>query len=134
MKKIVFFFFVPLLLAGCSGNDKTIEVYDVLDDAEKRVEVREILDSNEDIYSGTAIFVNNDLLVAVQAKPWLDYKKGKIEKELTNQFEEQFSQFDVLVSADYKLYWEANKLLNEEDSKKVEDQVKKLKELEKEET
>jgi len=134
LKKRTFFFFVPILLAGCSGNDKTIEVYDVLDDAEKRVEVREILDSNEDIYSGTAIFVNNDLLVAVQAKPWLDYKKGKIEKELTNQFEEQFSQLDVLVSADYKLFWEANKLINEEDSKKVEDQVKKLKELEKEET
>lgn len=134
MKKIAFFFFVPLLLAGCSDNDKTIEVYDVLDDAEKRVEVREILDSNEDIYSGTAIFVNNDLLVAVQAKPWLDYKKEKIEKELTEQFEEQFSQLDVLVSADYKLFWEANKLINEEDSKKVEDQVKKLKELEKEET
>lgn len=134
MKKIASFFFVPLLLAGCSDNDKTIEVYDVLDDAEKRVEVREILDSNKDIYSGTAIFVNNDLLVAVQAKPWLDYKKEKIEKELTEQFEEQFSQLDVLVSADYKLFWEANKLINEEDSKKVEDQVKKLKELEKEET
>ncbi|WP_052123934.1 hypothetical protein [Ureibacillus manganicus] len=134
MKKMAFFFFVPLLLTGCSGNEKTIEVYDVLDDAQKRVEVREVLDSNEDVYSGTAIFVDQQLLVAVQAKPWLDYKKEKIEKELTKQFEERFTEFDVLVSADYKLFWEANKLMEEKDQQKVNDKVKKLKELEKEET
>ncbi|KGR80546.1 hypothetical protein CD29_01270 [Ureibacillus manganicus DSM 26584] len=131
---MAFFFFVPLLLTGCSGNEKTIEVYDVLDDAQKRVEVREVLDSNEDVYSGTAIFVDQQLLVAVQAKPWLDYKKEKIEKELTKQFEERFTEFDVLVSADYKLFWEANKLMEEKDQQKVNDKVKKLKELEKEET
>ncbi len=131
---MAFFFFVPLLLAGCSGNEKTIEVYDVFDDAGNRVEVREVLNSNEDIYSGTAIFADNQLLVAVQAKPWLDYKKEKIEKELTKQFEEKFPEYDVLVSADYKLFWEANKLVNEEDQQKVIDQVKKLKDLKKEET
>ncbi|CAM5190125.1 Sporulation lipoprotein YhcN/YlaJ OS=Ureibacillus acetophenoni OX=614649 GN=SAMN05877842_101261 PE=4 SV=1 [Ureibacillus acetophenoni] len=134
MKKITLFFFVPLLLAGCSGNEKTIDVYDVFDDAEKSVEVRDVLNSNEDIYSGTAIFADNDLLVAVQAKPWLDYKKGKIEEELTKQLEDRFSDYNVLVSADYKLYWEANKLINEEDQQKVTDEVKKLKDLEKEET
>ncbi|HWL27138.1 MAG TPA: hypothetical protein VNR38_25860 [Ureibacillus sp.] len=134
MKKITYFFFVPFLLAGCSGNEKTIEVYDAFEGAEKRVEVREVLDRNDDIYSGTAIFVDNELLVAVQAKPWLDYKKEKIEKELTKQFEEQFSDLNVLVSADYKLYWEANKLKNEKDQKRVADGVEKLKGLVKEET
>lgn len=134
MKKITFFFFVPLLLTGCSDNEKTIEIYDVFADAENSVEVRDVLNSNEDIYSGTAIFTDNELLVAVQAKPWLDYKKGKIEEELTKQFEKRFSELNVLVSADYKLYWEANKLINEEDQQKVKDQIGKLKDLEKEET
>ncbi len=135
MKKITFFFFVPLLLvAGCSGNEKTIEVYDVFDDAENRVEIREVLDSNEEIYSGTAIFIKEQLLVAVQANPWLDFKKESIEEELSKEVEKRFPDLNVLVSADYKIYWEANKLVNEEDQQKVSDQVEKLKNLIKEET
>ncbi|RKJ39130.1 hypothetical protein D7X33_36845 [Butyricicoccus sp. 1XD8-22] len=134
MKKMVFFFFVLLILVGCSSNEKTIEVVDVLDDAEKREEVREAMNNNNDIYSGTAILVDDQLLVAVQSKPWLDFRKEKIEQDLQTQLEEQYPDLNVLVSADFKLYWEANKLVNEEDKQKVSERVEKLKNLVKEET
>ncbi|BDH60905.1 hypothetical protein MTP04_10350 [Lysinibacillus sp. PLM2] len=134
MKKMVFFFFVPFILVGCSSNEKTIEVVDVLDDAEKREEVREAMNNNNDIYSGTAILVDDQLLVAVQSKPWLDFRKEKIEQDLQTQLEEQYPDMNVLVSADFKLYWEANKLVNEEDKQKVSERVEKLKNLVKEET
>lgn len=41
---------------------------------------------------------------------------------------------NVLVSSDFKMHWETQKLLEEEDEKKVTDEVKKLKDLAKEET
>nr|WP_106783861.1 hypothetical protein [Lysinibacillus timonensis] len=134
MKKLAIFFFVPLLLAGCSSNEKEIEIFDVLDDAEKREEVREIIENKNEIYSGTAIFVDDKLLLAVQAKPWLDFQKEKIEEDLQKQLEKKYPDLNVLVSADFKLYWEANKIVNEQDAQKVNAHVEKLTSLVKEET
>ncbi|MCP1143828.1 YhcN/YlaJ family sporulation lipoprotein [Lysinibacillus endophyticus] len=133
MKKIAWTLFcIPFFLFGCSG-EQTVEVNNTVNN-ETDVGVREVINNSNEVYAGNAIFVDNQLLVAVQAKPWLDYKKKKIEKNLKKQIEEKFPDLEVFVSADYKLFWETQKLLEEEDEKKISDEVEKLKDLAKEET
>lgn len=132
MKKMGFVLFVSLILVGCNQEERTIEVNEMNEtDAN---EVKQIMENYEEIYGGRAIIVDDQLLVAVQSKPWLDYKKTKIEKNLKKKLEEILPEYDITVSSDYKLYWEAQKLLDEEDSEKVKEKVEKLKKLKKEET
>ncbi|RUL54281.1 hypothetical protein EK386_07180 [Lysinibacillus antri] len=130
-KMVVAIFLIPVFLIGCN-QEQTIEVKD--SNEEQSETVKEVIRNSDEIYTGNAIFIEDQLLVAVQAKPWLDYKKRKIEKKLQKEVEEQFPDLEVLVSADYKLYWETQKLLDEGDEQKVSEEVEKLKKLAKEET
>jgi len=122
LKKMALPICFAILLMGCN-DEKTLEVNNL--GGEEAEEVKAIMENEESIYSGRAIFVEDQLMVAVQAKPWLDYKK---------KLKESFPEYDITVSSDYKLYWEAQKLLDEEDSEKVKEKVEKLKKLKKEET
>ncbi|MEK4253262.1 YhcN/YlaJ family sporulation lipoprotein [Ureibacillus sp. FSL K6-2830] len=131
MKKLLLPIFISILLVGCN-DEKTLEVNNA--NGEEVKEVAAIIKNEDEINSGRAIFVEDQLLVAVQAKPWLDYKKTKIEKNLKKKLEEILPEYDITVSSDYKLYWEAQKLLKEEDSEKVKEKLEKLKKLKKEET
>jgi uncharacterized protein YcfL len=131
LKKLVLPIFLSILLVGCN-DEKTLEVNNA--NGEEVKEVAAIIKNEDEINSGRAIFVEDQLLVAVQAKPWLDYKKTKIEKNLKKKLEEILPEYDITVSSDYKLYWEAQKLLKEEDSEKVKEKLEKLKKLKKEET
>lgn len=131
-KIVVFLIFISLSIAGCSG-EQTIEINHNTNDEKQRT-VEEVIESTDEVHSGTALFAEDHLLVAVQAKPWLDFKKRKIEQQLKEQLEKQFPHLNVVVSADYKLYRESKKLLAETDEQKVKKQVEKLKKLAKEET
>ncbi|WP_339288989.1 hypothetical protein [Ureibacillus sp. FSL K6-0786] len=131
MKKLVFPIFLSVFLFGCN-DEKTLEVNSM--NGQEVEEVTTIMKNEDDIYSGRAILVEDQLLVAIQAKPWLDYKKTKIEKNLKKKLEEILPEYDITVSSDFKLYWEAQKLITEEDSEKVKKQLNKLKKLKKEET
>lgn len=132
MKKMGFVLFVSLILVGCNQEERTIEVNEMNEtDAN---EVKQIMENYEEIYGGRAIIVDDQLLVAVQSKPWLDYKKTKIEKNLKKQLEERLPDYEVTVSADFKLYWETEKLLDETDEEKIVKKVEKLKKLKEEET
>ncbi|MDN4492308.1 hypothetical protein [Ureibacillus aquaedulcis] len=133
MKKLAVLFLGPLFLIGCS-NEQTIEISGVSADEEKRVEIEDIIRNSEEVYSGTAIMVDKELLVAIQVKPWLGFKERKVEKRLQKEIEEKYPDLKVLVSSDYKMHWETQKLLDEEDDKKLTKEVKKLKDLAKEET
>ncbi len=127
------FFLIPFFLIGCS-NEQTIEVLNESRDEEKRAEVEEMIRKTEEVYTGTAIFVEDELLVAIQVKPWLGFKEQKIEKRLQKEIEEKYPDLNVVVSTDYKMHWETQKLLHEKDEKKISEKVDKLKSLAKEET
>lgn len=133
MKKLVALFLIPLFLIGCS-NEQTIQVSGIAADEEERVGIEDMIRSDEDVYMGTAIMVEDELLIAIQVKPWLGFKEQKVEKRLQKEIEEKYPDLNVLVSSDYKMHWETQKLLEEQDEKKVTDEVKKLKALAKEET
>ncbi|MFP3918307.1 hypothetical protein U5N28_10910 [Lysinibacillus telephonicus] len=134
MKKMAFtLFLIPFFLIGCS-NEQTIQILNESGDEEKRAEVEEMIKNTEEVYTGTAIFVEDELLVAIQVKPWLGFKERKVEKRLQKEIEEKYPDLNVVVSTDYKMHWETQKLLEEEDQKKVSEKVDKLKKLAKEET
>lgn len=126
-------FLIPFFLIGCS-NEQTIQILNESGDEEKRAVVEEMIKNTEEVYTGTAIFVEDELLVAIQVKPWLGFKERKVEKRLQKEIEEKYPDLNVVVSTDYKMHWETQKLLEEEDQKKVSEKVDKLKKLAKEET
>ncbi|WP_158582904.1 YhcN/YlaJ family sporulation lipoprotein [Lysinibacillus yapensis] len=133
MKKFIIFFFVPFFLIGCS-NEQIVKVSNNAADGEKREEIENLIRDTKEVYTGTAILAGDELLVAIQVNPWLGYKEQKVEKKLQKEIKEKYPDLHVLVSSDYKMHWESQKLLNEKDSKKLKDEVKKLKDLAKEET
>lgn len=126
-------FFIPFFLIGCS-NEQTVQILDESGDEEKRAEVEKIIKNTEEVYTGTAIFIEDELLVAIQVKPWLGFKEQKVEKRLQKEIEEKYPDLNVEVSSDYKMHWEAQKLLKEKDQQKISEKVEKLKDLAKEET
>lgn len=131
LKKLTITFCLFFLLAGCS-NDKEIDVYAQTD--EDKNSLQKTLNDTKEVYIGNAIFVDDELLVAVQVNPWIGFKERKIEKKLQKKLKKQYPNVNVLVSTDYKMYWETNQLLEEKDKKKISKEVKKLKDLAKEET
>lgn len=133
MKKLAFVLFVPFLLFGCS-KEQSIQTADASIDEKDRLEIEDMVKSKKEVYSGTVILVDNELLVAIQVNPWIGFKEQKVEKRLQKEIEEKYPDLDVVVSSDYKILWESEKLLKEEDEQKVSDEMKKLKELAKEET
>lgn len=133
MKKLAVLLLIPLFLIGCS-NEQTIQVSGIATDDEEKAGIEDVIRSDKDVYMGTAIMVEDELLIAIQVKPWLGFKEQKVEKRLQKEIEEKYPDLNVLVSSDYKMHWETQKLLEEQDEKKVTDELKKLKELAKEET
>lgn len=133
MKKLAAIVLIPLFLIGCS-SEQTIQVSGITTDEEKRAEIESLIRDKKDVYTGTAIMVEDEVLIAIQVNPWLGFKEQKVEKELQKEIEEKYPDMNVLVSSDFKMHWETQKLLEEEDEKKVTDEVKKLKDLAKEET
>jgi len=133
LKKLAGLFLIPLFLTGCS-NEQTIEVSGIAADEGTKVEIEDMIRNTEEVQTGTAILVDDELLVAIQVNPLLGYKEQKIEKRLQKEIEEKYPDLDVLVSSDFKMHWETQKLLKEDDEKKVTDEMKKLKSLAKEET
>lgn len=119
------------LLSGCNEKEKFI-VYGSPDN-EKEVEA--ILKEHDFVDKTTVIQYDDSMLVAVQIKPWDKWKKAKLEKKLQKEFDEKYPNKDVLVSADYKIFYEANKIKKDKiEDNKLSDKIKELKELSKEES
>lgn len=133
-KMVLLFFSIPFFLVGCSSNEQTIRVHDNFETQGRQAEVAEIIKETDEVYNGIALFAEDELLVSLQVKPWLAYKKTKIEEKIQKQFEEQYPDKKVLVSTDFKLYWESQKMLEEKDEEKITNEIQKLKDLAKEET
>ena len=119
------------LLSGCGEKEK----FSVYGSPENENEVEAILKEEDYVDKTTVIQYDNSMLVAVQIKPWDKWKKAKLEKKLQKKFDEKYPSKDVFVSADYKIFYEANKIKREQvEDNKLKDKITKLKKLAKEET
>ncbi len=133
MQKIAFFICVLILLAGCSAPDEKYTT--VANGQEERVQqIEKVLEKHESIEHVNMVVLDEAMLVAIQVKPWSRWKKQKIEQQVKKELEDKFPKEKVTVSTDFKLHWEAGKLKEEKDQKKIRQQVKQLSNLAKEET
>lgn len=122
-----------LLLAGCSEQER-IRSYSKTSDEQLQHQIAQIMEENEAIERANIIALENELFVAMQLKPFSKWKKQKIETQWQQKLEKQFEENAVLISADFKLYWESSKLLDEVNKQKVLEELQRLKKLSKEET
>lgn len=120
-----------LLLAACTQNEK-ITVYDEQNDKTK--EIKHQLENSKEVDKANIVVIDDEILVAIQVKPWLSFKEQKTEKEIQERLTKEMPHYDILVSSDFKLYWETSKLIDEKDHQNVNQKVKDLKKLAKEET
>jgi len=119
------------LLSGCGEKEK----FTVYGSPENEKEIKTILKEQDFVDKTTVIQYDNSMLVAAQIKPWDKWNKAKLEKKLQKKFDEKFPNKDVFVSADYKLFYEANKIKKDQmEDTKLNDKITELKELAKEET
>ena len=122
-----------LLLAGCSERENVM-TYKNSNDDKLQSEVAQLFKEDDQIEHANILLVENEIFVALQLKPFSKWNKQKIEKKWQKKIEEQFEEKTVLVSTDFKLYWESSKLLEEKSQQKVQTELQHLKKLSKEET
>ncbi|MEK5230868.1 YhcN/YlaJ family sporulation lipoprotein [Lysinibacillus sp. FSL K6-0232] len=122
---------VLMLLNGCAEKEKFI----VYGSPQNEEEVEALIKEEDFVDRTTVIQYDDSMLVAVQIKPWDKWRKAKLEKKLQKKFEKQYPNKDVFVSADYKIFYEANKIKKDQiEDNKLNDKIKKLIKLAKEET
>ncbi|MGE7917574.1 YhcN/YlaJ family sporulation lipoprotein [Viridibacillus sp. NPDC093762] len=123
-------------LVACSGEQQEkFATYHAAGDNGSQSAIEKLLKEEKSIKKGTAVFVDDVVLVGVQIKPFSKLKRSKIEESLQKKFEKEFPGKDVLVSTDFKISWEAQKLLKKEiTEEELKKKIKKLQDLAKEET
>ncbi len=123
-----------LLLVGCSSPDEKITTFYATYDGEKEKQIEKTLEKQKDIEHANVIFIDDQLLVAMQVKPWKKYKKKSIEKKVEEELKKEYPNLQLIVSADFKLHWESAKLIEKNETKGLDEKLKDLGELAKEET
>ncbi|MEC1178796.1 YhcN/YlaJ family sporulation lipoprotein [Metasolibacillus meyeri] len=120
-----------LLLSACGAKERIV-AYDEQD--AKTIEIKQEIEKMNNIHKAKIIVAGNDILVAIEVKPLHAFKEQKIARNLQKELEKKWEHNDVLVSSDFKLLWEADKLMAEQNEQKVTEKIEKLKKLAKEET
>ncbi|MGE7842168.1 YhcN/YlaJ family sporulation lipoprotein [Lysinibacillus sp. NPDC093712] len=119
------------LLIGCTEKEKFI-VYGTPQNEE---ELESILKEEKFVEKSTVIQYDDKMLVAVQIKPIKKWNKTKLEKKLQKKFDEKYPNKEVFVSADYKIFYEANKIKKDQlEDNKLSEKITELEKLAKEET
>ncbi|MEK5040842.1 hypothetical protein [Sporosarcina sp. FSL K6-3457] len=119
-----------VMLTGCAENG--IQIHN--DSSEDVRKAEEVFMKDKHLTAVVTVFHDNDLLTGVSLKTFSRFKKEKIEKSLKKKLEQLYPELDVTVSADSKIWMEANKLINSDHEKDMGDKIDKLKLLLKEET
>lgn len=123
-----------LLLAGCGNKEEKITTFYATYDGEKEKGIEEVLDKQKDIDHANVILIEDQLLVAMQVKPWKKYKKSSIEKTVEEELKKDYPNLQLIISADFKLHWESAKLIEKNDTKNLSEKLEDLRKLAKEET
>lgn len=117
------------ILSGCTEKEKFI----VYGSPQNEEELESALKEEKYIEKSTVIQQDDKMLVTVQIKPWDKWKTAKLEKKLQKKFDELYPDKEVFVSADYKIYYEANKVKKDGlKDDEISDKIKELKKLAKE--
>lgn len=133
MRRIICIVCFSMILSACNSKEN-IQTYYATYDEENQIAAKEVLSKTGKIDEANIIIIDDKMLVAMQVKPSLRLKKQKIEKDIREKLEEAFPELELIVSTDFKLFWESSKLMTEKDTQKIREEVDYLKKLSKEET
>lgn len=122
-----------LILAGCNDREKVV-TYELTDNVQNQQEIEKLLKEDNTIEQANLLVIEDELFVAMQLKPFKKWNRKKIEQDWKKKLEDKFSDSKVNVSADFKMFWESTKLIDEKDQKKMLKELHALKKLAKEET
>lgn len=122
-----------LILAGCNDREKVV-TYELTDNVQNQQEIKKLLKEDHAIEQANLLVIEDELFVAMQLKPLKKWNREKIEQDWKKKLEDKFSDSKVNVSADFKMFWESTKLMEEKDQKKMLKELHALKKLAKEET
>ncbi|MFJ5765475.1 hypothetical protein ACIP9C_08925 [Lysinibacillus sp. NPDC093210] len=119
------------LLIGCTEKEKFI----VYGSPQNEEELESLLKEEKFVEKSTVIQNDDKMLVAVQIKPIKKWNKTKLEKKLQKKFDEKYPDKEIFVSADYKIFYEANKIKKDQlEDNKLSEKMTELEKLAKEET
>ncbi|AYC29032.1 hypothetical protein [Paenisporosarcina cavernae] len=124
MKRIVVFFMCCIVLSGCS-SDLAINLFDASKSTDETA-IRSIFEEEDSLESVDIVFYDHTVVAAVEVNPWKKYKKAKLEKKYQKKLEKMLPEHEVLVSADLKIRWELEKVLNHPGKATVEKLSKSL--------
>ncbi|MEK4128797.1 YhcN/YlaJ family sporulation lipoprotein [Solibacillus sp. FSL W8-0474] len=133
MRKALLGISLVLILTGCGDREKVM-TYSKTDNTQHQQEVEKLFEKDSDIEQVNIVVIENEIFVAMQLKPLKKWNRQKIEDRWQKKLEKQYEGSTVNVSADFKMFWESSKLMEEKDQKKMMEELKHLKKLAKEET
>lgn len=133
MRKALLGIGLILILTGCGDREKVV-TYSKTDNTQHQHEVEKLFEKDSEIEQVNIVVIENELFVAMQLKPLKKWNRQKIEDRWQKKLEKQFAGSTVNVSADFKMFWESTKLMEEKDQKKMLEELQHLKKLSKEET
>ena len=133
MRKALLGISLVLILTGCGDREKVM-TYSKTDNTQHQQEVEKLFEKDSDIEQVNIVVIENEIFVAMQLKPLKKWNRQKIEDRWQKKLEKQYEGSTVNVSADFKMFWESTKLMEEKDQKKMLKEIQQLKKLSKEET
>ncbi|MGE7022826.1 YhcN/YlaJ family sporulation lipoprotein [Solibacillus cecembensis] len=122
-----------LLLVGCGEREKVF-VYQSGNEEQNKQEIQHLLKEADVVDEANVIFLNDELFVAIQVKPWKKWNRMKVEESWQKKLEQKFTNLNVTVSTDFKMFWETTKIIDEQGQQDVQEKIHDLKKLAKEET
>ena len=133
MRKALLGISLIVILTGCGDREKVV-TYSKTDNTQHQQEVEKLFEKDSEIEQVNIVVIENELFVAMQLKPLQKWNRKKIEDRWQKKLEKEFEGSTVNVSADFKMFWESTKLMEEKDQKKMMEELQHLKKLSKEET
>lgn len=133
MRKALLGISLVLILTGCGDREKVM-TYSKTDNTQHQQEVEKLFEKDSDIEQVNILVIENEIFVAMQLKPLKKWNRQKIEDRWQKKLEKQYEGSTVNVSADFKMFWESSKLMEEKNQKKMMEELQHLKKLAKEET
>lgn len=132
LKRLVICIFILILLTGCMPLKTGIHIYN--DSTEDQISAEKILEADERLVSTATIIHQKELISGIRVKTFSRYHKKKIEEELKAKLEEVYPEYEITVSADSKIMSETVKVIQNKDNEKIDEQLKRILSLSKEET
>lgn len=120
-------------LTAC-GDEVVIQTNEQQQNSTIQKEIEKKIKEDKAITRANIVSVNDEWLISYEMKPLEKWSKQKHLKSLKKSIEEIDSSQKFIISNDYKLFIESEKLLKKQDDKEIEKRMKELKKLMEEET